>query len=31
MKEKTNQSLKEMIVLSKEMSRLTKQALENSL
>jgi DNA-binding MarR family transcriptional regulator len=31
MKEKTNQSIKEMIVLSKEMSRLTKQALENSL
>ena len=31
MEEKTNQSIKEMIVLSKEMSRLTKQALENSL
>ena len=31
MNEKTNQSIKEIIVLSKEMSRLTKQALENSL
>ena len=31
MEDKTNQSIKEMIVLSKEMSRLTKQALENSL
>ena len=31
MEDKTNQSIKEMIVLSKEMSRLIKQALENSL
>lgn len=31
MQEKTNKSIKEIIVLSKEMSRLTKQALENSL
>ena len=31
MEDKTNQSIKEMIVLSKELSRLTKQALENSL
>ena len=31
MEDKTNQSIKEMIVLSKEISRLTKQALVNSL